>query len=61
MSYNDRYTVGKTYLVDGRPARYWGVNTNNNTRRILVFFDVKTDRCIEVSTKYLHRVKKLKK
>lgn len=60
--YNEIYNKGEAYLVDGRMARYWGVDiTSHAQRRTLVFFDVKTDDCIEVDPRQHRRIRSLGK
>ena len=59
--YNEIYNKGEAYLVDGRIARYWGTDLDKlpGQRRMLVFFDVKTDACIEVDPRQLRRIRRL--
>lgn len=58
-NYNKLFSAGSLYDVYGRKARYWGADSNNNQRRILVFFEIRTGRCIEVPSNEIEKITKL--
>ena len=58
-NYNKKFTAGCLYDVYGRKARYWGADSNNNHRRILIFFEVRTGCCIEVPSNEIANITKL--
>lgn len=57
--YDKKFSSGNVYDVNGRKARYWGTDSNQNQRRILVFFDIKTDECLQVSTLDADKIQRL--
>lgn len=47
---------------DGRTLRYWGkypTKTTTRTRMMYVFFDVLTDRCVELRSSQVLRLKRI--
>lgn len=53
----------KVTTPDGRTLRYWGkypTKTSTESRTMYVFFDVLTDRCIEMRSNMVLRLKRVK-